>query len=121
MSLCYKKVCFRLAIHSPAISILLLYEQKCITRNIMENSRVYCLINVCSYFVIILKDYFFNTSMNRKGLGYGVAKGYFTIVKVHSYEIYHHEHAAEPTGCKYGRRGRLGRCNFKFPWSCQPA
>ena len=39
--------------------IILLSEQKCVAGNVMKNSKVYCLISVCSCFVIILKFYIF--------------------------------------------------------------
>jgi len=36
----------------------------------MKNSKVYCLINICSCFVRILKTYVFSTTMNRESVGY---------------------------------------------------
>jgi len=48
----------------------------------MKNSTVYCLVNVCSCFVIIFKSYIFQTTLNsayvvrREGLGgCGIADG----------------------------------------------
>ena len=61
--------------------IILWSEQKCVTGNIMKNSIVYCLISVCSCFVIILKTYFF-VQLLLLLLWYG--RGCFTDVMLHS-------------------------------------
>ena len=39
--------------------VILLYVQKCVTGNIMKNSKAYCLISACSCYVIISKAYIF--------------------------------------------------------------
>jgi hypothetical protein len=60
VSLCYKKLMYTFqAIHSPAILHFTWSQQKCIAGNIMKNSKVCCLMSVCSCFVIILKVYIF--------------------------------------------------------------
>jgi len=40
--------------------IILLSEQQCVTGNIITNSTVYCLMNVYSCFVMVLKFYIFS-------------------------------------------------------------
>ena len=39
--------------------IILRSEQKCVAGNIITNSTVYCLMSVCSCFVMVLKFYIF--------------------------------------------------------------
>ena len=64
-----------------------------VTGNIMKNSKVYCQINVqvCSCFLIILKNVLFSTTMR-----WSVAGGCFTEVMLHSWKTHHQEHATEP-------------------------
>jgi hypothetical protein len=47
------------AIHNPSFYIMRWYKQKCVIGNIMKNSKVYCQISECSYFVIILRGHIF--------------------------------------------------------------
>ena len=63
--------------------------------NILKNSKVYCLISVCSCFVTVLKFYFFSTNSNgeEEKRGCGVAGGCFTDAVRHSSDNYHHERA----------------------------
>ena len=56
VSLYYKRLCT----HGRQYRVLLFYimlwsEQKCVAGNRMKNSTVYCVMSVCSYFVMILK------------------------------------------------------------------
>jgi hypothetical protein len=56
VSLCYKRLCPHVRQYRTLLFyIMLCSEQKCVAGNIMQNSTVYCLINVCSCFVMILK------------------------------------------------------------------
>jgi len=47
--------------HNVALLLcfILWSEQKCVAGYVMKNSNVYCLISVCSSFVIISKFYIF--------------------------------------------------------------
>ena len=58
----------------------------------MKNSKLYCLISVHSYFVIILKTCIFSTTLSR-GRGCGMVGGCFTDVVLHSSKNYHQERA----------------------------
>ena len=59
----------------------------------MKNSKVYCLINVCSCFLIILKTFLLhlNNGLVRDWLGTGRRLLYWSSSK-----LYHQEHATEP-------------------------
>jgi len=76
--------------------IIIWSEQKCVTGNIMKNSKVYCLISVYSCFVIILKTCIFSATLRRGRGCYGMVGGCFTNV-LHNSENYHQEHATEPS------------------------
>ena len=59
VSLCHKKLCTNVRQYkSLLIYITLWSEQKCVTENITRNNKLYCLISLCSCFVILLKTYF---------------------------------------------------------------
>jgi hypothetical protein len=73
--------------------VILWSEQKCVAGNIMKNSKVYCLVSVCSCFVIILMFYIFSTVINSSS--YCIAGGCFTDVVLHSSKNYHQEDATE--------------------------
>jgi hypothetical protein len=83
----YKNLCtqFRQYIALPCY-IILWSQQKSITGNVIKNSKVYCLISVCSCFVIILKTYLVQLE---GGCGSGMAVGCFTQVMLHSAKRYH--------------------------------
>ena len=60
VSLCHKNLCTHLRQYIALLFyIILLSEQQCVTRNIITSSKVYCLMNVCSCFVMVLKLYIF--------------------------------------------------------------
>jgi len=60
VSLCYKNICSPVRQYTALLFyIILLSEQQCVAANIITNSTVYCLMNVCSCFVMVLKLYFF--------------------------------------------------------------
>jgi hypothetical protein len=67
-----KIVVFDIYIHTPPIVIALLFyiilwsQQKYVAGNIMKNSTVYCLMCVCSCFVMISKFYIFSAVMHSK-------------------------------------------------------
>ena len=46
--------------------IILWSEQKCVAGNMITNSTVYCLMSVCSGFVMIVKFYIFSTVMHSR-------------------------------------------------------
>jgi len=61
VSLCHKTLCTHVRQYTALLFyIMLLSEQQCVAGNIITNSKVYCLMNVCSCFVIILKLYIFS-------------------------------------------------------------
>ena len=64
----------------------------------MKNSKVYCLIRVCSCFVIIFYVYIFQSRFEQwdGGGSYGMAGGCFTDVLLRISQNYHQEHATEP-------------------------
>jgi hypothetical protein len=85
--------------------IILRYEQKCIAENIMKNTEAYCLISVCSCFVIISKVYIFLSRYEWGGLVMagccftdvdGMEGCGFTDVVLYISENHHHEHATDP-------------------------
>jgi hypothetical protein len=85
------------AIHSLAILHYTLVEQKCLAGDIIKISTVYCLINICSYFVIISKFCIFIAVIRSSSWkGMIMANGYFTDVVVHSSKNYHQERATRP-------------------------
>jgi len=49
--------------------IILWSEQKCVAGNIITNSTEYCLMSVCSCFVMVLKFYIFPTVMHTRRRG----------------------------------------------------
>ena len=58
VSLCYKNLCTHVRQYTAELSyIILLSEQQCVGGNIIKNSSVYCLMNICSCFVMVLKIY----------------------------------------------------------------
>ena len=60
LSLYYKNLCTHVRQYIALLFYIILWsEQKCVTGNIMKNSKLYCLLRVCSCFVIILKVYIF--------------------------------------------------------------
>ena len=91
--------------------IILWYEQKCVAGSIMKNNNVYCLIGVCSCFVILW------WCVEGGGGGYGMAKGCFKDVVQHSSKNYHPEQVTEPRRALKYVPHRLGRCNVTFPQS----
>ena len=71
VSLCYKKLTHVRQYTTLLFYIMPWFEQKCVAGNIMKNSRIYCLMSVCSS-VIILKVYIFFSSVMDKGvMGWG--------------------------------------------------
>jgi len=61
VSLCHKNLCTHLRQYTVQLFyILLLSEQQCVAGNIITNRTVYCLMNVCSCFVIVLKLFIFS-------------------------------------------------------------
>ena len=61
VSLCYRNLCTDVRHYTALLFyIILLSEQQYVAGNIITNSRVYCLINVCSCFVMVLKLYIFS-------------------------------------------------------------
>jgi hypothetical protein len=55
-----KNLCMHVRRYKALLFYIILWsEQKCVAGNIMKNSKVCCLIRVCSYFVIIMKVYIF--------------------------------------------------------------
>jgi len=73
--------------------IILWSEQKCVAGNIITSSTMYCLMSVCSCFVIIVMFYIFTTVTHSSTWrnGYGVPSSYFTDVVLHSSENYRQE------------------------------
>jgi len=61
VSLCYKNLCTQVREYTALLFyIILLSEQQCVAGNIITNSAVYCLMNVCSCFVMVLNLYIFS-------------------------------------------------------------
>jgi len=61
VSLCCKNLCTHFRQYTTLLFyIILLSEQQCVAGNIITNSTVYCLMNVCSCFVMVLKLYIFS-------------------------------------------------------------
>jgi len=61
VSLCYKNLCTDVSQYIALLFyIILLSEQQYVAVNIITNGTVYCLINVCSCFVMVLKFYIFS-------------------------------------------------------------
>jgi len=86
VSLCYKKLCTHVRQYIALLfHMILLCEQQYVAGNIIANSTVYCLINVCSCFVMVFK----------LRCGYGMAGGYLTDVTLHSSRNYHQVRATE--------------------------
>ena len=60
-SLCYKNLCTHIRQYTALLFyIILLSEQQCVAGNIITNSMVYCLMNVCNCFIMVLKLYIFS-------------------------------------------------------------
>ena len=56
VSLCYERLCPHVRQHTALLFYIMLWsKQKCVAGNIMKNSTVYCVMSVCSCFVMILK------------------------------------------------------------------
>ena len=72
--------------------IILRSVQKCVAGNTITKITVYCLMSVCSCFVMVLKFCIVRTVMQER-CGYGMAGGYFTDVVLHSFKNYHQERA----------------------------
>ena len=54
--LCYKNLCTDVSQYIALLFyIILLSEQQCVTGNVIRNGTVYCLMNICSCFVMVLK------------------------------------------------------------------
>ena len=72
VSRCHKHLCTHVRQYTALLFyIILLSEQQCVSGNIITNSTVYCLMNVCSCFVMVLKLYIFNAvthSRMRRGV-----------------------------------------------------
>ena len=102
VSLCYKNLHTHVRQYiAPLFYIILWYEQKCVTGNIMKNSKVYCLINVCIQFCnnfegLYFLVYFLVPPWIQREWDYGMAVGCFTDVMVHSSKNYQQEHVTEP-------------------------
>jgi len=61
VSLCYKNLCTHVRQYTALLFyVILLSEQQCVAGNIITNSTVYCLMNVCSCSVMVLKLYIFS-------------------------------------------------------------
>jgi len=61
VSLRHKNLCTQVRQYTAMlIYIILLSEQQCVAGNIITNSTVYCLMNICSCFVMGLKLYIFS-------------------------------------------------------------
>jgi len=61
VSLCYNKLCTDVRQYIALLFyIILLSEQQWVTGNVNKKSTVYCLMNVCSCFVMVLKLYIFS-------------------------------------------------------------
>jgi len=61
LSFCYKNLCTHVRQYTALLfCIILLSEQQCVAGNIITNSMIYCLMNVCSCFVMVLKFYIFS-------------------------------------------------------------
>jgi len=61
VSSCVQKLCTYFRQYTALLFyIILLSEQQCAAGNIITNSTVYCLMNVCSCFVMVLKLYIFS-------------------------------------------------------------
>jgi len=62
VSLCYKNLCTDVSQYIALLFyIILLSEQQCVAGNIFKNGTVYCLMNICSCFVLVLKLIFLVT------------------------------------------------------------
>jgi len=70
MSLCHKNICTHIRQYTALLFyIILLSEQQCVAGNIITNCTVYCLMNVCSCFVMVLKFYIFSAvTHSRRGV-----------------------------------------------------
>jgi len=61
VSLCYKNLCTNVSQYIALLFyIILLSKQQCVAGNIIRNGTVYCLMNICSCFVMVLKLYIFS-------------------------------------------------------------
>jgi hypothetical protein len=86
----------------------------------MKNSKEFCLINVCSYFVIVLKTYFLIQLWGGVGGGYSMAGGLDDLwqeaaLPKSDYIVRNLPPCHRAMPATQGGRGRLGRCNFTFP------
>ena len=98
MSLYYKILCTEVSQYIALLFyIMLLSEQQCVAGNIITNGTVYCLMNICSCFVMVLKLNIFSvvTQQEEVRYGYGMAGGYLTDVTLHSSRNNHQERARE--------------------------
>jgi len=67
VSLCHKNLCTHVRQYTALLFyIVLLSEQQRVAENIITNSTVYCLRNVCSCFVMVLKLYIFSTVVHSR-------------------------------------------------------
>ena len=67
VSLCYKNLCTHVRQYTAELSyIILLSEQQCVAGKLITNSSVYCLMNVCSCFVMVLKIYIFSAFIHSR-------------------------------------------------------
>jgi len=61
VSICYKNLCTDVYQYIVLLFYtILLSKQQCVAGNIITNGTVYCLINICSCFVMVLKLYIFS-------------------------------------------------------------
>ena len=61
VSLCYKNLCRHVRQYTTLLFYInLLSEQQCAQGNIITNRTVYCLMNVCSCFLMVLRFYDFS-------------------------------------------------------------
>jgi hypothetical protein len=116
-------------VHVRQYLVVLLYiilwsEQKCVAGNIMKNNKVYCLIRVCSCFVIILKFsiflYQYNRGLWRRDVVASLVGGCFTDVLLHSSKNCYQERTTEPHRLPKAVQAacqsvQILICDFNFP------
>ena len=84
VSLCHKNLCTQVRQYTVQLFyIILLSEQQCVAGNRITNSTVYCLMNVCSYFVVVLKLYIFSADTLAGGGAVWLRYGGWLLYRCH--------------------------------------
>ena len=116
VSLCHKNSCTHFKQYTALLFyIILLSEQQCVAANIITNRTVYCLMNVCSCFVMVLKSYIFSAVTHRWRWGLVMVWRVATLPM--SSHIVRKVTTRSVPQSYAGCHSRLWRCDFTFPRS----